>query len=135
MVNAPGSFHDNTIADYGAYSEFEKQFRLYEAKIVVDNAFQIDPMDPGGIVFNCEETSLRQLSEWGMQMLQDSFPRIKTALPCEEDGEREIILKLMILLHNFTAKIMGLNQIFNSFMDNPNAYYSYRIDETYNPFE
>ena len=95
---------------------------------------QLDPEDPGGIVLNREATSLRQLSEWGMRMLQASFPRIRSALPCEEDGEREIILRVMILLHNFAAESMGLNQIFNSFMQNPNSYYSYTIPEVYNPF-
>ena len=145
VVNAPGSFHDSTIADYGAYSEFEKLFRLYQARIVVDSAFnieggpwliessQLDPMDPRGILFNREATSLRQLSEWEMRMLQAAFPRIKCALPCEEDGEREIILKLMVLLHNFASERMGLNQIFNSFIKNPNSYFSYTIDETFNP--
>ena len=44
-------------------------------------------MDPMGIPFNHEATSLRQLSEGGMMMLHATFPRIKSTLPCEEDGE------------------------------------------------
>ena len=145
IINAPGSFHDSTIADYGAYSKFERLYELHRAKIVVDSAFQIergpwmiqssqlDPEDTEEIILNREATSVRQLSEWGMRMIQASSPRLKQALPCDEDGEREIILRLMLHLHNFAAETMGLNQIFNSFMTNDMSYYSYEgIDEFYN---
>ena len=115
-------FHDSTIADYDAYSQFEKLYRLYGEKVVVDSAFQIgtpdwliqssqiDPLDAEKLILNREATFLRQLSKWGMRMIQATFPRLKDALPCEDDGEREIILQLMIRLHNFAAENMGLNQ-------------------------
>ena len=93
---------------------------------------QLDPLNPAKLILNCEATSFCQLSEWGMRMLQASFPRLKEALLCEEDGERMVILHLMTLLHNFAAKNMGMNQIFNSFMPNANSYYGYEIQELYN---
>ena len=94
---------------------------------------QLDPEDTDEIILNREATSVRQLSEWGMRMIQASSPRLKQALPCDEDGEREIILRLMLHLHNFAAETMGLNQFFNSFMTNDMSYYSYEaIDEFYN---
>ena len=138
------SFHDSTIADYGAYSKFEKLYRMHGAKVVVDSAFQIgthdwliqssqiDPLDAEELILNREATSLRQLSEWGMRMIQAAFPRLKKALPCEDDGEREIILQLMIRLHNFAAENMGLNQIFNSFINTKDKFYSYMIESDYN---
>ncbi len=44
-MNASGSFHDSTIADYGAYARFEQLYRTHHAKIVVDSAFQIGTHD------------------------------------------------------------------------------------------
>ena len=147
ILNAPGAFHDSTISDYGAYKKFEQLYVLHRAKIVVDSAFkievgrwllqssQLDPLDAEGIIINREATSLRQLSEWGMRMIQATFPRLKEALPCDQDAEREIILSLMIHLHNFAAETMGLNQIFNTFMSNKTSFYSYdTIDKEFNNF-
>ena len=61
-------------------------------------------------------------------MVQAFFPRIKTALLCKEDGEKDIIMRLVIHLHNFADEIMGLNQVFNFFMEHTNSYYLYTID-------
>ncbi len=48
-----------------------------------------------------QATSMRQLSEWGMRMIQAQFPRLKDPLSLEEQGERKVILQLMMKLYNF----------------------------------
>lgn len=47
----------------------------------------------------------------------------------EENGERMVILSLMVNLHNFQAEMMGMNQIFNSDMNNDSSYYGYNGTE------
>ena len=63
-----------------------------------------------------QATSVRQLSEWGMRGLQGSFPRLKDRLKYEERGERRIILEMVVLLYNFRASTVGMNQIQSTFM-------------------
>ena len=41
ILNAPGSWHDSQISDYGVYEKMEQLFNLYGAKIVVDSAFNL----------------------------------------------------------------------------------------------
>ena len=65
---------------------------------------------------NRQATSVRQLSEWGMRALQGSFPRLKDRLLYEERGERRIILEMIVLLFNYRASTVGMNQIQSSFM-------------------
>ena len=48
-----------------------------------------------------QATSCRQAAEWGMQGLQGLFPRLKDHIVHEENGERAIILKLIMLLYNY----------------------------------
>ena len=59
---------------------------------------------------------MRQSAEWGMRAIQSSFPRLKDRLIFEEYGERKIILKSMILLYNLRARLVGINQIKNTYM-------------------
>ena len=68
------------------------------------------------IALNSQATSLRQLSEHGMRMIQGQFPRLKDNMQHEEAGERKIIMHLMILLHNCQTAKVGINQILSSFM-------------------
>jgi hypothetical protein len=63
-------------------------------------------------------TSMRQAAEWGMRALQSSFPRLLDRLVYEERGERRITMKMMILLYNFRARLVGINQIKNVYMPN-----------------
>lgn len=56
--------------------------------------------------------SLRQTAEWGMRVLQGSFPRLKY----EESGERALMLLTTIHLYNFRTKYVGLNQIWSVFL-------------------
>ena len=66
---------------------------------------------------NREATSVRQLSEWGMQMIQGQFPRLKDALMYEEKGDRMVILSLMVHLYNFHCPTVGVNTIQNLYCD------------------
>ena len=70
-------------------------------------------------------TSVRQLSEWGMRMIQAQFPRLKDPLHYEENGERRVILSLMTRLYNYNVSKVGVNQILNVFMREEQGHYSY----------
>lgn len=63
-----------------------------------------------------EATSLRQSAEWGMRAFQSMFPRCKDKIHYEENGERRIMLKSMVLLYNFCSNVVGINQIRNVYM-------------------
>ena len=80
-INCPGSWHDSHNSDYKAYARIEQAYREHKAKIGVDSAFRIksseamikssqqDPSDRELFLINCDATSIRQLSEWGMRMI------------------------------------------------------------------
>ena len=137
FINAPGSWHDSTLASIS--NIYNKLDELHErerdnggARVVVDSAFGRENrpsllkshqsnFDNDGnvrmrrVVFRAA-TSVRQLSEWGMRGLQASFPRLKDRLPYEEVGERRVILRLIALLYNFRASTVGFNQIQTTYM-------------------
>ena len=129
ILNAPENFHDSNISDYGFYEPLEHIYLRDGGKVVVDSVFKVinapyliklsnvDPMDLESIAINSNATSIRQLSEWGMRIIQASYPRLKEPLLYEEDGDRMIILKLMVNLYNFQAEMIGQNQIFNSYIE------------------
>ncbi len=58
-----------------------------------------------------QTTSARQMAEWGMLSIQMSFPRIKELFIYEEQGEQQIVMKLLVLLYNMQAQMVGINQI------------------------
>ena len=76
-------------------------------------------------VINKHATSVRQLSEHGMRMIQGQFPRLKDNLTHEEFGERRLILHLMVLLHNHQTSKVGVNQMPNSFMSQTRGFESH----------
>ena len=41
LLNAPGTFHDSTMADYGVYDAMEQVYDESGGKLVVDSAFNI----------------------------------------------------------------------------------------------
>ena len=49
-------------------------------------------------------------------MIQTSFPQLKDRFEYEERGERRIYLKMLILLYNMHARMVGINQIRNTYM-------------------
>ena len=123
------------VVCYLLSSVWDKIDILYErlgSKVVVDSAFSADNrrsvykshqnnIDRYGNVRQKSEvhrqaTSVRQLSEWGMRGLQGSFPRLKDRLPYEERGERKLILEMIVLLYNYRASTVGMNQIQSTYM-------------------
>jgi len=130
VVNAPGSVHDSTLAEWGAVCEdLEDAYSRTGGKCVVDSAFASTdnpfliksaqnynqcstPLD----IVQCDQaTSLRQAAEWGMRAIQSAFPRLKETILFEESGERRVHLSLVPLLYNFRLECVGLNQIRNTF--------------------
>ena len=140
VYNCPGTFHDSTMASYGLY---ETMIRVYErtgAKVVVDSAFKLDasnclvksgqtaPVDGDQLLLWKDATSIRQLSEWGMRMIQAQFPRLYDKIQLEDEGDRRVILRLMIALYNYQTYNIGHNEILNSYMLRKDGYYDYGIN-------
>jgi hypothetical protein len=48
-----------------------------------------------------------------MRAFKASFPRLKDRFRYENTGERKLMLRLLILLHNVRARKVGINQIKN----------------------
>ena len=155
VINVPGSYHDSNIADHGLYDKMEEVFDRTGGRIVVDAAFKIcakrfllrsaqnAPMNAtlGEHRVNQAATSVRQLSEHGMRMLQGQFPRLKDSIRFDSTDEldRRVSLHLMILLYNYQTARVGINQILNTYMsETPGLnYYAYtsagersQVDET-----
>ena len=146
-INAPGSFHDSTQAMYGIYDKLQTIYESCGGKVVVDSAFNLkdgeyliksgqhDPVPKNAtreqelraVALNRQATSLRQLAEHGMRMIQGQFPRMKDNLQLEDFGKRKVILQLMVLLYNYQASKVGINQILNTFMSKTEGFYSYAI--------
>ena len=95
---------------------------------------QRDPDNPSNLLLNRQATSIRQLSEWGMRMVQGQFPRLKDALHFEENGDRKVILTLMVHLYNFHCAHIGINTIQNSYCEKTNFFGSNQIDDANNLF-
>ena len=51
-----------------------------------------------------------------MLTMQASFPREKDRFVYEERGERRLVLKMFVLLYNMCARMVGINQIRNTYM-------------------
>ena len=126
VLNAPGSLHDSTLAEWGnVYNTMEEVYTRTGGKVCVDSAFQAQDADylilsaedltkcksAQEITEKVQATSLRQAAEWGMRAIQGSFPRLKDQIRYEEYGERRLTLKLLVLLYNFRLEMVGLNQL------------------------
>ena len=77
------------------------------------------------VLHNCAVTLIRQMSEWGVRMIQGKFPLLKDTLLYEEMGERHIILQSMIYLYNFQTSKLQINQILNTYMESDNGFFGY----------
>jgi hypothetical protein len=129
-LNAPGTMHNSTLADYGnVYEKLEKVFLDTGGKVVVDSAFRLASNDfiiksgqnvpvgnPQLVLRARDATSIRQASEWGMRQFQDSFPRMKDEFCLETQGERRIILLLVVYLFNYRTNLVGCNQVRSTYM-------------------
>ena len=118
---------------------------MYGAQVVVDSAFSLaqkdfmiksmqqDPLRGGkrGTKLNEVATSVRQLSEWGMRMIQGSFPRLKDNMILEDFGDRKIIMNLVVALYNFQTSAVGINQILNTFASKTKGFHSYAFTISY----
>jgi len=63
-----------------------------------------------------QATSMRQLAEWGMRAVESLFPRLKDTMVYEEYSKRCITMKMVLLLYNLRAWLVGINQIRNVYM-------------------
>ena len=126
-MNAPGTWHDSTLAHWGAmWSKLQKCWEDHHGKVLMDSVFasnmykfiiQSSQNVPG--VRQCylgNRQGHGQAAEWGMRGLQGSFPRLKDCIIYEENGERAIILKCITLLYSYRVRSVGINQILNHYM-------------------
>ena len=131
VLDAPGSFHDRTVASFGGlYTLLTDVYNCNGGKVVIDSAFARADYDfiikSGQEVWfelgenvarqNRQATSARQYAEWGMRALQGSFPWLHDRFRYKEAGERKTTLLTIVLLYNFRANKVGLNQILNTYM-------------------
>ena len=107
--------------------------------MVVDSAFgsgsrkflvrssQGDPVNGNAedVTINRAATSIRQLSEWGMRMIQGQFPRVTDTMVFETSGDRRVILRLMVHIYNFQCSQIGHNIILSSFMENDDGFFGH----------
>lgn len=136
-MNIPGATHDSTIADWGdIYIKLERVYNQTGGICTVDSAFRmrnaayimkssqnnsvgVGPTPAArrlDILRKQQCTSMRQCAEWGMRAVQSSFPRLNDKFPFEARGERRIAIKMMVLIYNLRARMVGINQIKNFFM-------------------
>ena len=128
-TNVPGCIHDSMVCEWGNIcNQLQKVCDETGGTCTVDSAFsrkkcdflikssQSLPDTAEGITVNTDATSMRQSAEWGMRSFQSSFPRIKDRLVYEENGERKLILQMLVLLFNHRANKVGISQIKNTCM-------------------
>jgi hypothetical protein len=140
FFNIPGSVHDRQVAKFGnIYNKLEGVYILYGAKCCVDLVFgnvmrgylyklcqdhlgsdaptrELRKLD---LCKKREATLARQTAEWGMRMFQMSFPWVKDRFVYKERGEQRIYLKMLVVLYNMCARMVGIIQIRNTYMKHP----------------
>ena len=55
-----------------------------------------------------------------MLTIQASFLQVKDQFIYKEQGEQQIVMKMLVLLYNMRAQMVGINQIQNTYMQNFN---------------
>ena len=137
FFNVPGSVHDSQVAELGnTYEKLEQVYESTGGKCCVDLAFSNHKKDyllkSGQDLLGLsaltrqgqqiehqlrrQTTSARQTAEWGMLSIQASFPRVKDRFIYEERGERRIVMTMFVLLYNMRVRMVGINQIRNTYM-------------------
>jgi len=137
FFNVPGCVYDSQVAEFGKmYEKLEDVFRKTGGKCCVDLAF--GSMKRKYLYKSCQDhlgskaptrkerkldlqkkrqaTSARKTAEWGMLAMQTSFPRIKDRFVYKERGEQRSVLKMFVILYNMGARMVGINQIQNTYM-------------------
>jgi hypothetical protein len=134
--NVCGVAHDSNIARIG--SIYNKLVHVHERtglKCVVNSAFRIkgrnqncliksgtdsvrDTLTRDELQLHRAATSMRQAAEWGMGCFQSSFPRCLERFKWDDSeySTRRLVMKCMILLFNFRARFVGINQIRQVYM-------------------
>ncbi|KAA1113037.1 hypothetical protein PGT21_019229 [Puccinia graminis f. sp. tritici] len=130
ILNAPGSWHDSTIAEPLYEQLLERTPVGY--RVISDTAFPRKnesiqrrilapvkcgdrlPSSPHAYATlrtrNKEIVSARQAAEWGMRSLQGSFARLKLPLPADNHGFRLKLLQVVSRLHQVRCRLVGINQ-------------------------
>jgi hypothetical protein len=62
------------------------------------------------------------MAEWGMNGVQLSFPCTRDCLYWEEFGECKVIISLVVHLYNIWSRLVGINEIQNTYMPNLGVY-------------
>ena len=80
-------------------------FKLGSRDFLVKSSHDVGDGDCDDILVNTATISVRQLSEWGMRIIQAQSLRLKDPLPIHDGIERRIILRLMahFLISIFTG--------------------------------
>lgn len=137
VLNAPGAFHDSSLAEkWGVYEKLQELYDLTGLKCIMDSAFSAGQYEfilksaQTATAFHTASdhrqariylaaTSMRQAAEWGMRALQGSMPRLTDTFPYEDGfGERGETLVMCTYLYNLRCKYVGLNQLRNTFVPN-----------------
>jgi DDE superfamily endonuclease len=131
VLNAPGSVHDSTLAEWGnVYETLESVYLRTGGRCCLDSAFaakRADYLIKSAQNLNVakdatelnemsQATSIRQAAEWGMRAVQSAFPRLTDKIKFEENGERRVFLALAVMLYNVRLELVGLNQIRNTYV-------------------
>jgi hypothetical protein len=137
FFNIPACVHDSQVAELcKIYDKLEDVHRTMGGKCCVDLALgsinrtylykscqdHLGSKEPMhwerkiDLQKNIQATSARQMAEWGMLTMQASFPRMKDRFAYKERGEWRIVLKMFVLLFNMQARMVGINQIRNTYM-------------------
>jgi hypothetical protein len=117
-INYPGSWLDGTLTTYlflhikeriGDYKIWFNQgfprsgdtTGILVGPIPERSACRLHPLVRDNLIrLSNVYTALRQVSEWGMHILQGTFPRCKKRLLSDKDKHRHV-LECIVLVHNF----------------------------------
>ena len=137
FFNVPGCVQDSQDAEFGQiYEKLENVYQGTDGMRCIDSAF--GSISRNFLCKSCQDqlgsdapmcrerklelqkkrqaTSARQMAEWGMLTMQASFPRVNDRFVYEERGEQRLVLKMFVLLYNMHARMVGINQIRNTYM-------------------
>eukprot|EP00299_Pterocystis_sp_00344_P008370 c3142_g1_i1.p1 GENE.c3142_g1_i1~~c3142_g1_i1.p1 ORF type:complete len:233 (+),score=21.42 c3142_g1_i1:35-700(+) len=117
-INAPGSWHDATIAM--GLCEKLQSCTPSGCFLIADSAFPSrgnlssfikTPAKSSSSAFNNALVSQRQSAEWGMRQIQGVFARLRVPLDTNDTRGRAMIIRLCCRLHQVRCRVIGLNQI------------------------
>ena len=121
FFNVPGSDHNSQVAEQGKiYCKLEHVYETMGGKCCIDSAFV--SIERGFFLksgqdllgysapTHCKQSyehqirrqtmSAWQMAEWGMLSLKGPFPQLKDQFVYKERGERQIVMKMFVLLYN-----------------------------------